>query len=161
MSLTLHPIEREGRPDDVRPSLAGLLAEILAATRALYDTVGFHKPWIGYLAFVDSELVGTCGFKSPPHDKRVEIAYFTFPDFENQGFATAMATELVATAHRADPSIIVAAQTLPRATASTRVLEKTGFRRIGTVVHPEDGEVWEWQRSTSGSRGRETVARSR
>lgn len=42
--------------------------------------------------------VGTCGFKSSPDQGRVEIAYFTFPDFEGRGLATAMAGELLAIA---------------------------------------------------------------
>jgi RimJ/RimL family protein N-acetyltransferase len=38
------------------------------------------------------------------------------------------------------------AQTRPERNASTRILEKLGFRLVGPVMHAEDGEVWEWQR---------------
>jgi len=34
----------------------------------------------------------------------------------------------------------------PAANASTRVLEKCGFRHTGTVHDPVDGLVWRWER---------------
>jgi hypothetical protein len=43
----------------------------------------------------------------------------------------------------------VKAQTLPRSNASTRVLEKLEFELSGSVIHPEDGEVWEWHKSAT------------
>lgn len=61
------------------------------------------------------------------------------------GIATSIARELVAVAKIAAPEITVTAQTLPERNASTRILEKLGFALRGTVVHPEDGEVWEWE----------------
>jgi len=111
----------------------------------LYDSVGFEPPWIGYLALADATPIGTCSFKSPPRGGRVEIAYFTLPEFEGRGFATAMAAELVALASRHRPAVSVAAQTLPGRNASHRVLEKLGFSHVATIDHPEDGTVWEWQ----------------
>src|SRR6266702_2366495 len=51
--------------------------------------------------------------------------------------------------HRAAASDIVRlvrAHTLPEENASTRVLLKCGFRHLGTVVDPEDGPVWRWER---------------
>jgi RimJ/RimL family protein N-acetyltransferase len=74
----------------------------------------------------------------------VEIAYFTFPGNEGRGIATRMASELVAIA-RQNGVRAVKAQTLPRENASTRILEKLGFSKAGSVRHPEDGEVWEWR----------------
>jgi RimJ/RimL family protein N-acetyltransferase len=55
-----------------------------------------------------------------------------------------MASELIAAANARDPSVVVAAQTLPERNASHRVLEKLGFRHVGAVDDPEHGEVWEW-----------------
>ena len=74
------------------------------------------------------------------------IAYFAFPEYEGRGFATRMAGELLRIASEADAEVITTAQTLPRESASTAILKKLGFVLIGTVNHPEDGEVWEWQR---------------
>jgi ribosomal-protein-alanine N-acetyltransferase len=143
--LQLIPLDRDGKPRAYSGPLPEVTAEVFDATVKLYDVVGFEEPWVSYLALAGGTPVGTCAFKSPPVDFRVEIAYFTFPEFEGRGFATAMAAELIAIARRHQPSVIVAAQTLPERNASHRVLEKLRFRHIATLEHPEDGTVWEWQ----------------
>jgi RimJ/RimL family protein N-acetyltransferase len=143
--VSLIPIDRDGTPRGYAGYMPETTIEVFRATAELYRTVGFEEPWIGYLALVDNVPVGTCGFKGRPHNKRVEIAYFTFPGFEGRGLASAMAAELVAIARQHEPTFVVAAQTLPRRNASHRVLEKLGFRHVKTIDHPEDGMVWEWQ----------------
>ena len=60
---------------------------VITSVQELYGRVGFQPPWICYLAFEGERRVGTCGFKSPPHDNRVEIAYYTFPEDEGRGIA--------------------------------------------------------------------------
>lgn len=124
-----------------------VVAEVVGATTQLYGSVGYELPWIGYLAFEDDTCVGACGFKSPPQNNRVEIAYFTFPEYESRGIATRMAAELIRLASEKMAAVIVAAQTLPEESASTSVLKKLRFRLVGTLEHPEDGMVWEWQLS--------------
>jgi len=119
---------------------------VLEATSQLYQAAGFEPPWICYVALTNDRLVGTCGFKAPPRNGRVEIAYFTFPGYEGKGIATQMARQLVAIALDDQPDVIVAAQTLPDRNASHRVLEKLGFACMGPVLHPEDGTVLEWQK---------------
>ncbi len=37
------------------------------------------------------------------------------------------------------------AHTLPEHNASTKVLEKCGFKLVGEVMHPEDGLIWRWE----------------
>jgi RimJ/RimL family protein N-acetyltransferase len=128
-------------------STTQVAAEIVEATTQLYRAVGYEPPWIGYLAVENGICVGTCAFKSPPQDNRVEIAYFTFPEHESRGVATRMAAELIRLALEKMPAVIVAAQTLPEENASTSVLKKLRFRLVGTLEHPEDGPVWEWQLS--------------
>ena len=157
MNLCLIPIDRDGAPragyvlpDDV--------AEVARATAQLYDTIGFEEPWIGYLAFSGPTAVGACAFKAPPSDQRVEIAYYTFPEWEGRGVATAMAAELISIARRHRSSLVVAAQTLPNHSASHRVLQKLGFRHVATVDHPEDGPVWEWQLSPNADGRRQSGA---
>jgi RimJ/RimL family protein N-acetyltransferase len=146
-TVSLVPIDRDGTPRGYAGALPEVTREVFRATAELYTTVGFEEPWICYLALADDTPVGVCGFKSSPRDGRVEIAYFTFPEFEGRGFASTMAAELVAVARRHGSSIVVAAQTLPERNASHRVLEKLGFRHVETVDHPEDGTVWEWRLS--------------
>ena len=120
-------------------------AEILTATAAMYRASGFEPPWIGYVAMHEGVPVGTCAFKCAPVDGKAEIAYFTFPQFENRGFATAMARRLVATARAAVPAIVLTAQTLPERNISNRILENLGFTQSGTAIDDDAGEVWEWQ----------------
>lgn len=127
--------------------------EALQATVSLYQRVGFREPWISYVAVRSRKAVGMCGFKSPPVDGAVEIAYFTFPEFEGQGVATAMAEALVALSRESGPGLRVTAQTLPEASASTRILEKLGFRRAGTAHDEDVGLVWAWELSTGSSSG--------
>ena len=81
----------------------------------------------------------------------MEIAYHTFPEFEGQGVATAMARELVALALSQAPELVVAAQTLPEPNASHRILQKIGFRHVSTLEDPDEGEVWEWHLAPTDS----------
>ena len=131
------------RPATIRPNAA--LEPVIEAMLGLYRREGFVRPWTGYIAVADATPLGTCGFKSPPVEGRVEIAYFTFPENEGNGIGTAMARELVRIAKGEDQSLTVIAQTLPKESASTGILKKVGFRRTGSVEHPEDGTVWEWE----------------
>jgi len=126
-------------------SVAEFVAAVVEATTQLYRAVGYEPPWIGYLAIENGDCIGACGFKSPPQNNRVEIAYFTFPGHESRGVATQMAHELVRLALAKMPDVTVAAQTLPEESASTSVLKKLQFRLVGTIEHPDDGPVWEWQ----------------
>jgi ribosomal-protein-alanine N-acetyltransferase len=145
MPLELIAITESGEPAQPLASLPQIAADVVAATTQLYRAVGYEPPWIGYLAIENGTCVGTCGFKSPPQNTRVEIAYFTFPEHESRGVATGMASELIRLALDKMPAVTVAAQTLPEENASTSVLKKLRFQLVGTVEHPEDGLVWEWQ----------------
>jgi len=143
--VSLIPIDRDGAPRGYSGSLPAVASELSRVTAEFYARAGFEEPWIGYLALADKSAVGTCGYKGKPQHGRVEIAYFTFPEFEGRGYASAMAARLVAIAREHDSSVVVAAQTLPERNASHRVLEKLGFRHVDTIDHPEDGKVCEWQ----------------
>jgi [ribosomal protein S5]-alanine N-acetyltransferase len=149
MNMRLIPITLTGLPAEPLqlPEIATIIAD---QTIDLYKRVGYLPPWIGYYAEEAGEMIGACGFKSPPQNGRVEIAYFTLPEFEGQGVATDMARELVRITHEADPTLIIAARTLQDNDASMAVLRKLGFTNIGIVQDPEDGEVWEWVRKAAG-----------
>ena len=142
--ILLIQIDRSGLPAKNIGPLPEVAQQSCAQTSELYQRVGFHVPWIGYLALQDSNVVGTCAFTAPPRDDKVEIAYFTFPEFEGRGIATVMARELIAIARAAAPAIIVTAHTLPQRNASNSILEKLGFEFFSSIDHPEDGKVWEW-----------------
>jgi ribosomal-protein-alanine N-acetyltransferase len=147
VELELIAITQDGELAKPMTAASPLATQVIKMTTQLYWAVGYEPPWIGYLAFENDANVGLCGFKSPPQDNRVEIAYFTFPEHESRGVATQMASELIRLAQGKMPDVTVAAQTLPEENASTSILKKLQFRLVGTVEHPEDGLVWEWQLS--------------
>jgi ribosomal-protein-alanine N-acetyltransferase len=91
------------------------------------------------------EAMGLATFKGPPDNEgTVEIAYGIAPGYQNRGFATEAAAALVEFA-LADPRVrLVRAHTMPTNNASTKVLERNGFKLRGPVIDPEDGEVWRW-----------------
>ncbi len=142
--VELVPIDLCGELATPIASLPEMVRENCKATAAFYKVAGFVPPWIGYVAVSEGRVVGGGGFKGPPQADKAEIAYYTLPELQGRGFATATAMELVKIANTADPKIIVIAQTLPVANASNALLKKLGFTLKGTVMHPEDGEVWEW-----------------
>lgn len=144
MDLQLHAIDRDGKLRDWLLPLPAALLPMIDATVALYGRCGIVEPWIGYAAASRTRLVGICGFAAPPRDGMVELAYHTFPDFEGQGVATAMAHRLIAISRAADPSIAVIAHTLPEENRSNRILRRLGFRFDRVIQHPEDGLVWRW-----------------
>ena len=141
--LNLIEIGEDGNPtEDV--ALTDITRSACEAMVGVYQQTGFRRPWIGYLAEQDGQLIGMCGFKSPPQNRRVEIAYGTTPGNEGRGIATQMARQLVQMSRETEEGITVVAQTLPEEGASTAIPRKLGFVLTGTVHHPEDGDVWEW-----------------
>ena len=128
-----------------------LLRSVAEQTLAMFERTGVTtRSWTGFLAVdraCDTDGRATCGFKSSPDaNGTVDIAYFTFPNFEGRGVASAMATGLVECARGSIGVRRLLAHTLPEQNASTRILEKVGFLRTGGVVDPEDGPVWRWER---------------
>ena len=130
---------------DNRVQNSEFLKQLCTSTIAMYPNQLPMLPWVGYLAEKNGVIVGTCAFKSSPENGEVEIAYFTFPEYEGQGVATLMAQWLLNIANQHGVSC-VKAQTLPEKNASVRILERLNFVFVGSVDHPEDGKVWEWRR---------------
>ena len=127
---------------DSRAQLSAEWLGLLAASRPV-------DPWIhGFVARVRATgcVVGEGGFKGPPHDGVVEIAYGTKPEYRNRGFATETAAALVEYAFACDEVRIVRAHTLPDSVASQRVLTKCGFTHVGEEIDPEDGLVWRFEK---------------
>ena len=80
------------------------------------------------------ELVGWGGFKGPPSDGVVEIGYEIAEARQGRGLATAAARALVAEAFADERVTMVIAHTLAERNASSRVLEKVGFRYDGEAT---------------------------
>jgi ribosomal-protein-alanine N-acetyltransferase len=128
-------------PADRAELSADWLALLQASTSADEWTHGFS------LVLRDSDtVVGSAGFKGPPADGVVEIAYGLSPEYQGKGYATEAAEALTAYAFQTGKVRVVRAHTLPESNASTRVLTKCGFHRIGEVIDPEDGLVWRWEK---------------
>ena len=122
--------------------------EALPILRASYEENPAGHAW-GSLFFVEPQLrmlVGFGGFKGPPSDAVVEIGYAIAPAFQGKGLATAAVAQMVQRAFE-DPLVgAVDAHTLGHTNPSTRVLEKSGFHRIGEAHDPDAGLVWHWRR---------------
>ena len=117
----------------------------LSMTIEFFNKIGYNPPWIGYYAQVDGKLVAGGAFKGKPKNGRVEIAYGTFPQFQQQGMGAELCRQLVELALKTDPTVTVTARTLPEASYSTRILQKNGFECTGTIWDEDDGDVWEWE----------------
>ncbi len=109
-----------------------------------YPKFGFNKPWVGYFVFNNNQVVGTAGFTGQPKDGKVEIAYWTFKQFEGQGVATFACKELIAISKEADLTIIITAKTAPEYNASTKILQNNGFTFSEIVQDDEIGDAWLW-----------------
>jgi RimJ/RimL family protein N-acetyltransferase len=127
--------------------------DALPILRASYERNPEGHVW-GSLFFIElavPTLVGFGGFKgSPSPDGVVEIGYAIAPAFRGRGLATDAVALMVQRAF-ADVAVhAVDAHTLGHDNPSTRVLQKTGFRKIAEIDDPDDGPIWQWrlERST-------------
>jgi len=109
-----------------------------------YQRVGYNPPWIGYYVKEDDEFIAAVGFKGPPVNGSIEIAYGVFEPYQHKGIGTEICKMLVELSLKTDQTIRITARTLPENNFSTRVLEKNNFIFAGEINDPEDGEVWEW-----------------
>jgi ribosomal-protein-alanine N-acetyltransferase len=106
--------------------------------------------WWTYL-FVhveDNALVGLGGYKGKADTSgMVEIGYAIIPDYRCRGLATEAVQGLIDYAFSHAHIKSIDAHTLAEHNASTKVLEKAGMEKVGTVHDPDVGEVWHWSLS--------------
>jgi len=140
-----------GRPP--APGLRGFFTseEVSPAWLLQLHASSGSDPWVHGLAIVHREggaVIGTVGFKGPPDDDGVvEIAYGIVPAYEGRGYASEAVRAALDFALGHDAVRRVRAHTLPAENASTRVLRKCGFQKLGSFEDPEDGVVWRFERS--------------
>ncbi|MGH8101264.1 MAG: GNAT family N-acetyltransferase [Chthoniobacterales bacterium] len=108
-------------------------------------------PWqfgFGLIHKIDHVLMGMCGFPGPPDAEGIaEIAYGIAPAYQGRGYATEAAQALCEFAASDSRVKTIRAHTLAEVNASTRVLEKCGFRKIADTVDPENNlRVWRWEK---------------
>ena len=129
--MKLLPINEAGLIEDLNDtdyeSLPEMVQQLNNQMVDFYASEGFHAPWIGYASLIDGQIVGGGAFKSAPVNGQVEIAYYTLPELENQGYATATAQALIDLAIQTDEELTIVAQTLPETNASNHLLQKLGF----------------------------------
>lgn len=118
--------------------------QLLGMYDDFYPKIGFNLPWVGYFVIKDDNIVGSCGFVGQPTDGKVELAYWTFKEFEGQGIASFACSELVKIAKQTDPSLTINAKTAPEKNASTRILENNNFVFTEIVQDEEIGDAWLW-----------------
>lgn len=127
-------------------AVAEYLGDAVDGHIALYEKTEAVAPWIAYLARRrgSREFVGICSFKDVCRDGRVEIAYFTFPPYRNNGYGGAMAAQLVDLAFQHPDVAEVIAHTLASENESSRILRGLGFARESVIEDTEDGTIWRW-----------------
>jgi len=116
------------------------------------ETAKQSDPWqFGFAVIhkIDNVLIGMSGFPAPPSpDGVAEIAYGIAPAYQGKGYGTEVANALVEFASRDSRVQRICAHTLAEPNASTRVLEKCGFNKVGEAIDPEDNlVVWRWERA--------------
>lgn len=109
-----------------------------------YPKIGFNLPWVAYLVIRQNQVLGLCSFTGQPKDGKVEIAYWTFKEFEGQGVATFACKELISISQSVDIKVTITAKTLPEHNASTKILENNGFVFTEIVQDHEIGDAWLW-----------------
>jgi len=123
-------------------------AQVSPVWLARLEAAPSPDPWVHGFTVVHRESgvpVGKCGFKGPPSERVVEIAYGIASEHQGKGYATEAAQAVTAFALASGLVDVVRAHTLPESNASGRVLAKCGFRHLGEVIDPEDGLVWRWE----------------
>ncbi len=140
-------------PEEVRRSIANMppemTAELSPAWLAKVQEATEPDPWLHGFAIQALEEpdknVGSIGFKGPPEEGVVEVAYGIDESHQGKGYATEALQGIVPFAIAQPGVTAIRAHTLPETNASTSVLKKNGFTFVGDVIDPEDGEVWRWE----------------
>lgn len=120
----------------------GALDRLVAALES-----GIPPRWWSHLVIdpTIATVVGLGGFKGEPRDGAVEIGYSLAPDHRGVGHATRAVTSWLRGA--ADASVRdVLAHTMAEPNPSTRVLERSGFRRTAALPDANLGRIWRWHR---------------
>lgn len=120
-------------------------APVLSMLAALSQRLNAAQGWGTWFALAGGELVCSLAVKDLPAHGTVEIGYGTAPARRGRGHATDAVAALL-------PLLLakgvarIRAETSVHNPASARVLEKTGFARVGARRDDEEGalDLWIW-----------------
>jgi [ribosomal protein S5]-alanine N-acetyltransferase len=145
-NIILHPIQLD---DDKSNPLFSQedCQNILRMWEEYYPQIGFNPPWNGYFILKNEEVVGSCAIIKS--ENTAEISYMTFKQHEGKGIATQACKKLIEIGQSAEPLIQLMAKTAPEQNASTKILERNGFKYSRVVQDHEIGDAWEWLHSKS------------
>ncbi|WP_242111777.1 GNAT family N-acetyltransferase [Luteimonas aquatica] len=130
------------------PAAEGALPPAHVAARALSQLeAGVPAEWCVPFLVVANEsgqILGGCRFKGTPVDGRVEIGYGVAKAARRRGIATAAVTQLLRLAASSGMVRHLDAHILPDNIASSAVVSRLGFTRMGIVVDPDGERVVHW-----------------
>ena len=129
MKLTFVRISPDASPAGAIFDLSDEAVQACADAAAMYERVGFHPPWTGYLAFWGSNCVGACSFNGPPDGNAAEFRFQVFPGYEGQGAEEAMVRWMVEAAAQSLPGVAAVALTPAEAQENAKILKELGFQR--------------------------------
>jgi RimJ/RimL family protein N-acetyltransferase len=141
LAASIVPEGMEGRTeqDSLPPAFVAMRSIELAAA-------GQPTPWSTTFLIVnntDFRIVGGCGFKTAPHEGRVEVGYGVSPKARGMGAATEALLLLVQKGFDTGAREVLA-EVASTNTASTRVVQKAGFSVIGARVDDDNEHVIQW-----------------
>lgn len=124
-------------------------AQVSPEWLALVNGPETHGHWVYGFAVTmrgTDKQVGVGGFKGPPENGVVEIAYAVDAAQRGRGYATEIAGGLTAHALSFPEVSCVRAHTLKTGLASQRALLGNGFKSLGDFIDPADGLVKRFER---------------
>ena len=156
MSFTLYPLSQrqlhhlaQSRtpPELASRAAQGALPPAFVAARSLAQLAeGKSAFWCSTFLIVretDQQIVGSCGFKNQPQAGRVEIGYGVSAACRRQGAASAAVSALLKLAFSNGVTEVLA-EIAPLNAASAAVVQKAGFKIIGTRIEPDNETLIQW-----------------
>lgn len=129
------------------PELIKAYGEMLLGCRSKPDARLWYTAWAATLP--DGTEVGDICFKGPPNENgETEIGYGIESAYRGKGYATEAVRAMCAWGFSMPGCYFIRAETEDGNSASERVLEKCGFRRIGVG---REGNLWEIERPSAAT----------
>lgn len=118
----------------------------LAILPHLLPTYHEHPDWCAWNRYIvhsaDRTVIGSIGCIQPPDNTgSVNVGFYVVPEYRRQGFAREAASAFIAWLREEPEVISIHADCFVTNSASIRVLESAGMRRIGEFVDNEGKKI--------------------